>query len=80
MDYKSSAPAIVIFNTGQVDDVGSALEVVKNLRKHKPRIFILLIAFVKEEIQNLRPLVDFYMFFQNDYANAANWTLQTLCR
>ena len=80
INYKSGAPAIVIFNNAHVEDVGSALEVVRNLHKHKPKVFVMLIGFDKEEMANLKPLVDFSMYFESDVVEAANWTLNTLCR
>uniref|UniRef100_A0A914C143 C-type lectin domain-containing protein n=1 Tax=Acrobeloides nanus TaxID=290746 RepID=A0A914C143_9BILA len=47
--YRSGAPAIVIFNNAHVEDVGSALEVVQDLHKHKPKVFVLLIVLIAFE-------------------------------
>jgi hypothetical protein len=78
--YKTKAPTIVIFNDAQVDDVSSALDVVKELHQHRPNVFVLLIAFDQQQITSLSPLVDFSMYFQSDFSAAANWILNTLCR
>lgn len=79
MNYKSRIPSIVIFNTANVEDINQALQVVNELHRHKPKVFILLIGFNKNEMGNLEFLADYYYYFQNDYEAAAYWTLDVLC-